>query len=141
MSYGFQNQPQGGVIHAQPQSSTNTIIVQQPGHFSQAPRDWSSSLFSCCEDIPICLCGFFLSPCLSMKVAQDMDEFVCLPCCVPAADLILRVKMRTQEHIPGSICNDCMIVWCCSCCALCQLAREVKFVKNKTNYAASTVRM
>ncbi|CAL1528089.1 unnamed protein product [Lymnaea stagnalis] len=133
MSYGFQNNPQGGVVQTEPQPSntTNTIIVQQPGLVSHASRDWSSSLFGCLEDIPICLCGFFLTSCLTMKVPRDMDECVCLPCCVPAADLILRVKMRTQEHIPGSVCNDCIITCCCISCAVCQLAREVKFVKSK----------
>ncbi|KAH9496661.1 Placenta-specific protein 8 protein [Bulinus truncatus] len=122
--------------------TSNTIIVsQQPQHQVIHQRPWTSGLFDCCSDIPVCLCTTFCYTCMAMKVASDMEEFVCLPCCVPAATLTMRVKMRAQERIPGSICNDCLTEAFCCYCSLCQLAREVKTVKAHNTYATSTSRM
>ncbi len=32
-----------------------------------------------------------------------------------------RGAIRKKFNIPGSECEDCMIVWCCNCCALAQV--------------------
>ncbi|CAL1528090.1 unnamed protein product [Lymnaea stagnalis] len=156
MSYGYQSND-GGVIQTQPynppdynantgvnntgfstantSNTSNTIVVvQQPGPIVIPKRDWSTSLFGCLEDVPICLAGMCCSLCLSMKVAHDMDECLCLQCCVPSSDLILRVKLRAQENITVFFFNDCMITYCFPQCSLCQLAREAKAVKARRTH-------
>ncbi|XP_055871717.1 placenta-specific gene 8 protein-like [Biomphalaria glabrata] len=125
----------------QQQHTSNTIIVQQQQGHVVHTRPWTTGLFDCCSDIPVCLCTTFCYTCMAMKVASDMEEFVCLPCCVPAATLTMRVKMRAQERIPGSICNDCLTECFCGYCSLCQLAREVKTVKAQQSYVMTNSRM
>merc|ERR1712098_140614 len=121
----------GPAVVSQPVGAT-TVVIQQP---NMAERDWSSGLCSCLEDVPCCifqvLCGG--PPCMiaEMKLASDMGENVCLPHCVPGAMIALRVKMRHQNKIRGSICDDCLMTACCSPCAACQLVREHKYVKKQ----------
>ncbi|BFZ11011.1 hypothetical protein BsWGS_14049 [Bradybaena similaris] len=122
----YHGNPYGGDPRAGGHTNTTTVVIQQPG-----VRDWSSGICDCTDDMGICLCAMFCGICLSMQVSADMGEFMCLPCCVPDFLVPLRVKMRTQERIQGSICNDCLIVNFCGSCALCQLAREVKMVKQQ----------
>ncbi|GFO03994.1 placenta-specific 8 [Plakobranchus ocellatus] len=115
------------VVQSQPMGGT-TVIVQQAPQVVQRP--WNSGLFDCFDDFAICLCGTFCGLCLACQVASDMNESVCVPCCVPAPLTVLRTKWRTQNHIEGSIMNDCLLEACCGPCAHCQLAREVKQAKS-----------
>lgn len=117
-------------------------VIQQPGQQQQATtvivnqvvqsakiRNWRTGLFSCFDDIGICLC-VQCCPCYSMiKITQDMGENMCLPCCVPNFMIPLRTRLRTQLDIHGSICDDCMVTTCCPQCALCQLMREHKMAQ------------
>ncbi|BFZ11008.1 hypothetical protein BsWGS_14047 [Bradybaena similaris] len=119
----------GGGAQGNSHTSNTTVIIQQPA--AAGVRDWNTGVCSCCDDMGICLCGLFCGICLAMQVSADMGETMCLPWCVPNSLVPLRVKLRTQEHIQGSICNDCLTATYCGPCALCQLAREVKMVKQQ----------
>ncbi|KXJ15112.1 cornifelin homolog [Exaiptasia diaphana] len=110
------------VVTAQPGMQT-TVVVQQSG--TVAYRDWNSSLFSCFDDIGSCLIGF-LCPCiLTIQVSQRMGEGCCFACCCQGAPLALRAKLRTEQHIQGSLCNDAIIMNFCGVCAMCQMSREL----------------
>ncbi|CAG5118311.1 unnamed protein product [Candidula unifasciata] len=128
--YGNPGNPYGPGSQQASHHTNTTVIIQQPAA-AVGVRDWSTGLCNCCDDVGICLCGLFCSCCLAMQVSSDMDETMCLPWCVPYYLMALRVKMRAQERIQGSICNDCLVQTYCGTCALCQLAREVKMVKQR----------
>ncbi|XP_059177151.1 placenta-specific gene 8 protein-like [Physella acuta] len=112
-------------------TSMNTIHIQTTPAFApvKPPRNWSSGICSCCDDCGICLCGTFCHCCLQSQNAADLGESCCLFCCVPGAGTALRVKLRMQENITGSICNDCLLETFCAQCSTCQLARELKIVR------------
>lgn len=122
-------------VTAQPGSfhSTNTtVVVNQPA--SQivllGPRDWSSGLCGCCEDCYSCCLGCFCPCCLLCEVSSRMGEGCMFATCCPGALMALRVKLRMQENIQGSLCDDYCVTQCscCSALALCQLARELNHI-------------
>ncbi|XP_059154772.1 placenta-specific gene 8 protein-like [Physella acuta] len=130
-------------IHQQPismnqnSSNVNTVVVNsQPAPIVKQPREWGTGLCQCFDDCVICMCGTFCLVCLSMKTASEMDESMCVPCCVPGGGVAMRVKIRTQENIYGSICNDCLLETFCGPCSQCQLAREVKHIRQGRNTRA-----
>ncbi|MBN3300490.1 CNFN protein, partial [Amia calva] len=71
------------------------------------------------------LCGTFLPCILACKVAQDQDESCCLPF-LPGALIALRTRIRDMYGIGGSVCDDWVVMSCCSLCGICQMAREQK---------------
>merc|ERR1712002_878540 len=115
--------------HGQQTASNVTVVMTQPGPSVRGPRDWNSGVCSCCDDFGICCFGTWCGICLACQVSTDMGESMCVPCCVPGWLIALRLKMRVQEKIPGSLLDDCCVTMCCGACVLCQLAREVKFVQ------------
>ncbi|XP_068760459.1 cornifelin homolog B-like [Montipora capricornis] len=90
-------------------------------------KEWNSGVFQCFEDIPSCLFGA-LCPCILLcNISNRMDEGYLYPCCCgQVAPLTLRAKLRTQENIQGSLCNDAIIGMCFLNCALCQMDRQLK---------------
>ncbi|KAM9309109.1 cornifelin homolog [Pholidichthys leucotaenia] len=107
------------VVHTQPRVNTSQYAV------SSGMSDWSSSVFDCCDDCGICLCGAFVPCILEFKLAQDSGENICLPC-LPGSMLALRTSLRHRYNIEGSICGDWCMLACFPHCALCQMAREMK---------------
>ncbi|CAJ0917788.1 unnamed protein product [Ranitomeya imitator] len=95
------------------------------GPIALGPISWSTGLFQCCEDIPICIlgsiCPFFL-PCYLSALFGEMCCFGMLP----GAMFALRTGVRERYKIPGSLLNDYCAVCGCLVCALCQMAREIK---------------
>ncbi|XP_068761866.1 placenta-specific gene 8 protein-like [Montipora capricornis] len=116
-------------VATQPGFSTTqtTVVVNQPPPLilQQGQRDWSSGLCSCFDDCYSCLMGTFCSWCLMCQVSERMGEGCMFATCCQGALIGLRVKLRTQQNIQGTLCNDYFEVACCGPCALCQLSREL----------------
>eukprot|EP00105_Crassostrea_gigas_P015640 XP_011432703.1 PREDICTED: placenta-specific gene 8 protein [Crassostrea gigas] len=130
-------QPPPGAYHYQPpgypqpvhhQQQTNTTVVINQGRVGRPPpRDWSSGICGCFEDMSSC-CGVYWcgNGCYPCYLSSKLNESCCLPFCLPGFPwlIALRVKMRAENNIQGSIMNDCCCVCCCSHCVMCQLSRE-----------------
>nr|XP_058970593.1 cornifelin homolog [Pocillopora verrucosa] len=124
---------QGYPVMAQPtnfQTSNTTVVVNQPAPivFQQGMRDWSSDLCGCCEDCYSLCMGLFCPCILLCDVSQRMGEGCCFATCCPGALLGLRIKLRAQQNIQGSLCNDYCVVQCLPTCVLCQLSRELNHI-------------
>lgn len=110
------------VVTAQPGT---TVVVQQ----TQVLRDWNSGLFACFDDIGGCLMGWCCPCFLLCNISSRMGEgFLYGCCCAELAPFTLRAKLRSDQHIQGSLCNDSLVVYFCPSCVLCQLDRELKAV-------------
>ncbi|XP_005109623.2 placenta-specific gene 8 protein [Aplysia californica] len=121
-----QQQPVG---FAPAPAGNTTVIVNQPMSDKSQVRDWGTGVFSCFDDMKICLCGWCCPLCLGWNVATDLGETGIIVCCVPSWLTVVRTKLRTQQKIQGDVCNDCMMSECCGICVLCQVAREIKTCK------------
>ncbi|XP_041034899.1 plac8 onzin related protein 6 [Carcharodon carcharias] len=127
------------IVMAQPQqtSTTTTIISTQP-------KGWNTGIFGCCEDCGICCCAFWCMPCFMCKTVDQFGECLCLPLldtsfnacgyisvgAIPPISLSMRAAFRERNGIPGSIFNDCCIMYWCNSCGWCQIAREMKARRN-----------
>ncbi|KXJ15085.1 cornifelin homolog [Exaiptasia diaphana] len=128
--YPDQGYPQQGYPPQYPAgqttTTTNVVVVQQPTFPQQ--RNWNSGMCACFDDCGSCCLGL-MCPCfLLIDVSQRMGEGCCFPCCCPGALLGLRIKLRTEQNIQGSLMDDYCVTQCCATCVLCQLARELKFL-------------
>ncbi|XP_031571949.1 cornifelin homolog [Actinia tenebrosa] len=120
---GYPSQP-AGVSH----TTTNVVVVnQQPTFIVQGKRDWHSGMCACFDDMGSCCCAIWCPMCLLYEITQKMGEDCCFCLCCPLEAMFgLRVQLRTEQNIQGSLCNDyCSIIWCQSC-VLCQMSRELK---------------
>lgn len=117
------------VITHQPAVTNTTMVVnQQQIVLQKSPRNWSTGLCGCFEDCGS-LCMAMCCPCMLLNdVASRMGEGCCFVYCCPAPLLGLRIKLRVQENIEGSLMNDYFEVQCCPLCVLCQLSRELKHI-------------
>ncbi|XP_059401211.1 placenta-specific gene 8 protein-like [Carassius carassius] len=98
-------------------------VTSQPAAFE--PRDFHTGLMSCCDDMGVCCCGFFCLACLGCSIASDMNE-----CCCCGLGMPIRSVYRTKYNIPGSMCNDWMVAYCCLGCAACQMKRDINIRKS-----------
>ncbi|XP_045160077.1 placenta-specific gene 8 protein-like [Mercenaria mercenaria] len=127
--------PQPMMMHPQHHTST-TVIVQQPtavqnnrilgpkdGH-----REWSSGLFSCCDDVGKCIWAWYCTSCVLADISARLGECSCVTCCVPGGLATIRTRVRTLGGIRGSICKDYLATECCYFCAICQLQRELEYM-------------
>jgi len=113
---------------------TTTVITTQPGAGGMMdgdapPRDWSSGLCACFDDLPSCLVAFCCTPCMECWVAHTAEECALLPCIFPMSSVAIRTKIRVKHNIKGSICNDCLIYAFCTPCTSAQLKREMDNIK------------
>ncbi|XP_022106426.1 placenta-specific gene 8 protein-like [Acanthaster planci] len=116
------------VVSQQPMvGESRTVIVRN----QVTEHDWSSGLCECHRDIKTCLLSFFCMPCFACYVASRQNEFACIPLCVPGGEIAMRTKLRTQENIRGSICDDCLKLIFCPCCALAQMSKELDHIEHK----------
>ncbi|KAJ7371157.1 hypothetical protein OS493_034719 [Desmophyllum pertusum] len=121
-------------VMAQPtniqQSTNTTIVVNQPAPvvLQQGQRDWSTGLCGCCGDCYSFCLGLWCPWCLLCDVSSRMGEGCCFATCCPGALLGLRIKLRAQENIQGTLCNDFCLVNFCGSCVLCQLSRELNHI-------------
>ncbi|XP_078664736.1 uncharacterized protein LOC144907490 [Branchiostoma floridae x Branchiostoma belcheri] len=142
--------PQGGAVYAPPPQQqappiqqTTTVVTQQPGLAiggNQRARDWRYGLCcGCCcpaPNIP-CWCSCLCYPCYMCYLVQAMHEtpwiltlFCKGPVWFPLTSTLLRVKLRAEQNIVGSICHDCCCSTFCPCMTLTQLARELRDMRS-----------
>ncbi|XP_020899111.1 placenta-specific gene 8 protein [Exaiptasia diaphana] len=107
------------------QTTTNVTVIQQQPTVKQ-PRKWSSGMCGCFEDCGSCFLGMCCPSCLLTEVSSRMGEGCCFTCCCPGSLLGLRIKLRVENNIQGSLMDDYCAVMCCPLCVLCQLSRELK---------------
>ncbi|XP_076818376.1 cornifelin homolog B-like isoform X2 [Clavelina lepadiformis] len=118
------------VIVAQPSNNqppiivNNNQIVQTKTDLAANPQ-WSTSMFDCFQDLPSCCLGFFCPQCLGCWIAARYNETCCLGWFGPATLVALRTKIRADNKIRGTICDDCICMSFCQQLTLCQMAREL----------------
>lgn len=90
--------------------------------------DWGAGLFSCFDDIGLCLVTWIV-PCFTFgKTMEAMGKQSCLIGAllflVPLVNLVcwvqLRGEIREKYGIEGSLFGDLFAICCCSLCALVQ---------------------
>lgn len=128
-AYGQQQQAPAPAAAA----STN-IIINQPAPAAapqQVEREWNSGRFACFDDIGSCVIVWFCAPFYQCILSDRMGEGCLMPLCVPHALPALRLKLRMQENISGSILKDCCATEFCGPCTMCQLKRELDYVDQR----------
>ncbi|XP_052814803.1 cornifelin homolog A-like [Mya arenaria] len=104
---------------------------------------WEHGLFSCFDDLGICILAY-LVPCVIFKQnAEDMKEGECLvggfvlffPILGCYKAVRIRGKLREDNQIEGSTCLDVLTLSFCLPCALTQEMREIKDNPNITPIA------
>ncbi|KAK7478642.1 hypothetical protein BaRGS_00030105, partial [Batillaria attramentaria] len=111
------------------------VVTKQPegmAGMTVNQRMWSSGTFACFDDMGSCLLGAICPIILAHRLAGDLGESACVPCCVPGALITMRTKLRTMQNIQGSIMDDCIMAQCCGPCILCQMVREMDYIKRHT---------
>jgi Cys-rich protein (TIGR01571 family) len=109
-------------------------------------KNWSYTIFSCCENVDMTLFACFVPfgyaciQCTNAKLAypesnENCAAYFCsfLGCLGMAYN---RAQIRNKLMIEGNFCLDCICYTCCCCCSLVQEWREVmkfKFNNNKLN--------
>ncbi|XP_048473243.1 placenta-specific gene 8 protein [Rhincodon typus] len=101
---------------------TPVVVMTQPAATSK--RDWSTGLWSCCDDMGICCCGIFCLPCLGCQIAGNMGE-----CCLCGTTMAMRTLVRATHNISGSLCKDFCTTAFCLPCSLCQIKREINYAR------------
>ncbi|CAF0911544.1 unnamed protein product [Brachionus calyciflorus] len=110
------------VTSQQPTIQQNNLVA---GSYSQ--RDWSLGLCGCFGDCKGLLCSWFCYPIYMLMTYSKAGQGFCD--CLFGGPLPLRVKVRTERGISGSICGDVFATACCPCCSLIQVAHEVENTK------------
>ncbi|MEW5299024.1 MAG: hypothetical protein WDW36_002079 [Sanguina aurantia] len=126
------------------------VVVMQPQQYMvpifTAP--WTTGLFACCDDLGICLCGCFCTPCLfGYNTNALTGRDCCGACCLYSfftfcgclcdgfcgdfmQDYVgarVRSQIRMKYGLMEDPCADFVTHMCCPHCALCQEARELKY--------------
>ncbi|XP_060572620.1 cornifelin-like [Ruditapes philippinarum] len=94
-------------------------------------RPWTTNLCACMQDIEVCMMAWCLTPCFLARLAKEMGECVCTPCCIPTALMAMRVQVRAANNIRGSIWEDFFLTNCCPLLTMCQMKREMDNVALK----------
>lgn len=72
----------------------------------------------------------------TFATSDKLGDSCCLPLAIPCGfySLIpLRTKIRTENNIDGSICEDCCMACWCPFCTMSQMSLEQDFVKQNLN--------
>ncbi|KAK2913582.1 hypothetical protein Q8A67_001981 [Cirrhinus molitorella] len=103
------------------------IVIQQPKPLVLAPGSdqWSSGVCEC-DNLNDCCFAFWCCPCFACITARDHGECLCLPLLdsfglFPPITMAMRVSVRRTYGIEDSICNDCVLSFCCGPCSYCQI--------------------
>lgn len=77
----------------------------------------------------------FCPPCAACELLGSVGEDQCTTwCCVYNWVTAVRVKVRMQLGIRGSICDDCCMSTFCGSCVVCQMMREVKLAREQDGF-------
>ena len=95
-------------------------------------NDWQHGLCGCFDNVSICLLTYFV-PCYTFgKTAEAVGEDCCLCACaylIPVANIFfmanLRQRVRDQNGIQGTYCNDLVTFCFCAPCATAQMSQEM----------------
>uniref|UniRef100_A0A673LXX0 Cornifelin homolog B-like n=1 Tax=Sinocyclocheilus rhinocerous TaxID=307959 RepID=A0A673LXX0_9TELE len=109
------------------------IVIQQPKPLVLAPGSdqcESESVISVLFLSFSCCFAFWCCPCFACITARDHGECLCLPLLdsfglIPPITMAMRVSVRSTYGIEDSICNDCVLSFCCGPCSYCQIRREL----------------
>ncbi|XP_062593001.1 placenta-specific gene 8 protein-like [Saccostrea cucullata] len=106
--------------------NTTVVVQQQPVPTRPQMRDWSTGICGCFEDIASCCAVTWCANCYTCYLSSKLGESCCLPFAFPVCGSLvpLRTKVRAENNIVGSICEDCCMVCWCPVCVMCQLSRE-----------------
>nr|XP_033783555.1 PLAC8-like protein 1 [Geotrypetes seraphini] len=104
---------------------------------AQTGGEWSTGLFTACNDKIVCVGGACCLACLECHLAKHHGECFCLPL-LPGSTLALRAGIRERHNIQGSIGEDWVAVHCCWPFAVCQMARELKRRTPANTYKVTT---
>jgi len=131
-----------GVIHTnQPISETGVVGLEykiQGVNYKLQRREWMSGYMDCCNDMSTCCSVLWCFPCMACSMSSRMGESALVPICCPGGLAALRLKMRTENNIEGSLCNDYIATGCCGPCVLCQMKRE-KDALAKVEYSVALI--
>jgi len=131
----FDSVPQCPIVLQQPKSASSVVYkgvakkpiqvhVHQPSSGKLPKREWMSDVFGCCDDMSTCCSVMCCYPCMACSMASRMKESCWIPICCPGGLTALRLKLRTEQNIEGTLCNDYCMSSFCSMCVLCQMKRE-----------------
>ncbi|XP_029304469.1 cornifelin homolog B-like [Cottoperca gobio] len=111
----------------------SALVLRQPQAWdgSSDAAEWASGICSCCDDMTDCCFVFWCCPCFACKTTKTFGECLCLPLldvcgCVRPITMSMRVSVRQQYGIKGTLCNDCLCSTFCSPCVWSQMSREMK---------------
>ncbi|KAJ8600878.1 hypothetical protein CTAYLR_006995 [Chrysophaeum taylorii] len=121
------------------------VLIAQLAYQTSVGK-WSSGLFDCRADLPICCyvawcyhCAFghVMAANLGSKWRDECCSIilwdVCNGCFGPYYHAIKRAKIRAKYgDLPEEPCDDCTTVCFCGPCALCQEARHAKAANPNT---------
>jgi len=106
------------------QTSSGQLVRVQT---QEGSNQWSSSLFSCCDDIGICFYGWCCPWCsLASTMTKYDNSNWCFNCCTKNVCLSQSIIREGKYNIDGDCCTDILVPCCCMTCVICRLAREVK---------------
>ncbi|XP_004079697.1 cornifelin homolog A [Oryzias latipes] len=120
-----------------------TVKTTQPRPYitTSTSNEWSSGICDCFDDLRSCCFAFWCFPCFACITSKKAGECLCLPLldgfgCIPPITTAMRVSIRKQYGIEGTICRDCVFSFFCGPCSWCQISREMKIRKAPMIFAA-----
>ncbi|WZN63026.1 hypothetical protein HKI87_06g45710 [Chloropicon roscoffensis] len=111
----------------------NTVSLREP-------TEWSTGLWSCCDDCEVCCIGYFIPSILYGKNKERIEgpgnfwpdccafaliHYFC-SCAASCLSYSSRMSVRKAYNLKAQPCGDCCVHCFCLTCALCQEARELK---------------
>ncbi|XP_061197548.1 placenta-specific gene 8 protein-like [Saccostrea echinata] len=119
-------QPGVGQPYGYHTTNTTVVVQQQQVPTRPSPRDWSTGICGCFEDMASCCAVTWCANCYMCYLSNKLGESCCLPFAIAGYGSLvpLRTKVRAENNIVGSICEDCCMVCWCPACVMCQLSRE-----------------
>ncbi|XP_061197547.1 placenta-specific gene 8 protein-like [Saccostrea echinata] len=119
-------QPGVGQPYGYHTTNTTVVVQQQQVPTRPPPRDWSTGICGCFEDMASCCAVTWCANCYMCYLSTKLGESCCLPLAIAGYGSLvpLRTKVRAENNIVGSICEDCCMVCWCPACVMCQLSRE-----------------